>query len=140
MILTMLWSYANALLKITNGIKKDLNQNNSIMNIWFYIIFGVCAFMVGVSTVSVHDFRGSSKSVYDFITGCNTMALLATVVLCITLFWKVSWWIPLVMLAAFWMIASLGAPLGEKKNFFLTYFCIVLYTIGFFALFCMRFY
>lgn len=110
------------------------------MNIWFYIIFGICAYLLGVSTVSVYNFRGSSKSAYDFITGCNTMALVAAIVLCITLFWKVSWWIPIVMMVAFWSIGGLGAPIGRRQNIMLAYLCVALYTIGFMALFCMRFY
>ena len=110
------------------------------MSIWFYVIFALCAYMLGISTASVYNFKGFSRSVYDFITGCNTMCLIAAVVLCITLFWKVSWWIPILMLISIWLLGSLGAPIGKKQNFVLTYICIALYTIGFFALFCMRFY
>ena len=107
------------------------------MNTLFYILFGICAFLTGIIVRFLGSFRGSSKAVYEFMTGFNLFAMVSLLVLIISMFWVVSWWVPVLMLIVGWFI--FGSPILPIRNGLVALIILIINIFLIFVLLTMRF-
>jgi CBS domain containing-hemolysin-like protein len=81
-------------------------------NYYYYIAaLGLCSFL---TQTFVSDFRGANssiKGIFSFIAGLGFLSFAALV---IVLFFKVTWWHPLVLFAATSLIAGFIHPIGKS--------------------------
>lgn len=109
------------------------------MSTLFYVIFALCVLFLGISAVAATKFRGSSVFLLRLLNNCNGIGYVLLIILLISMFWVTPWWVPILMLIGIFVIGGIGATIGDSGNVIFALISIVLYIIGFAALFIMRF-